>query len=132
MQSFCTVEQYEARYGDVSDESILQECLDDCTAVICARLDRAEIDYSAPSEEYADRLMRVCRSMAYRIAPDDSFLPAGVSQASISAAGFSQSMTFSSVYGTPKILPSELSLLGIPDSSIGLWNMRGGEDGETE
>lgn len=132
MQSFCTVDEYEARYGDVSDASMLQECLDDCTAVICARLDRAGIDYSSPSEEYADRLMRVCRSMAYRIAPEDSFLPAGVTQASMSAAGFSQSMTFSSVYGTPKIMPSELELLGIPSSSIGFFNMGGGKDGETE
>lgn len=132
MESFCTVDEYEARYGDVSDASMLQECLDDCTAVICARLDRAGIDYSSPSEEYADRLMRVCRSMAYRIAPEDSFLPAGVTQASMSAAGFSQSMTFSSVYGTPKIMPSELELLGIPSSSIGFFNMGGGKDGETE
>ena len=132
MESFCTVDEYEARYGDVSDASMLQECLDDCTAVICARLDRAGIDYSSPSEEYADRLMRVCRSMAYRIAPDDSFLPAGVTQASMSAVGFSQSMTFSSVYGTPKIMPSELELLGISSSSLGFWRMGGGDDGETE
>src|SRR5574344_911468 len=130
MESFCTVDEYEARYGDVSDASMLQECLDDCTAVICARLDRAGIDYSSPSEEYADRLMRVCRSMAYRIAPDDSFLPAGVTQASMRAVGFSQSMTFSSVYGTPKIMPSELELLGISSSSLGFWRMGGGDDGE--
>ena len=132
MESFCTVDEYKARYGDVSDESMLQECLDDCTAVICARLDRAGIDYSSPSEEYADRLMRVCRSMAYRIAPDDSFLPAGVTQASMSAAGFSQSMTFSSVYGTPKIMPSELDLLGIPSSSLGFWRMGGDENVKAE
>ena len=129
MQSFCTVEQYEARYGEVIDESTLQECLEDCTAVICARLDRAGIDYSSPSEDYADRLMRVCRSMAYRIAPDESFVPPGVTQASMNAGGFSQSMTFSSYYGTPKILPSEMVLLGIPQSRIGFWRLRGGEDG---
>lgn len=132
MESFCTVDEYEARYGDVSDASMLQECLDDCTAVICARLDRAGIDYSSPSEEYADRLMRVCRSMANRVAPDDAFLPAGVSQASMSAVGFSQSMTFSSSYGTPKLVESELDLLGISDEKVGFWRMGGGEDGATE
>lgn len=130
MESFCTVEQYEARYGDVTDESMLQECLDDCTAVICARLDRAGVDYSSPSKDYADRLMRVCRSMANRVAPDDSFLPPGVSQASMSAAGFSQSMTFSSAYGTPKLVDSELDLLGISDDKFGFWRMGGDDDVE--
>lgn len=129
MDSFCTVEQYVARYGAVTDVDMLQECLDDCSAVIRARLDRAGIDYSEPDEDFADRLMRVCRSMANRVAPDDSFLPAGVSQASMSAAGFSQSMTFSTAYGTPKLVESELDLLGIPDGEFGFWRMSGGEDG---
>lgn len=125
MQSFCTVEQYVKRYGSVSDTEQLQECLDDCTAVICARLDRAKIDYSNPSEDYADKLMRVCRSMCNRVAPDDSFLPAGVTQASIGAAGFSQSMTFSSTYGTPRLIESELDLLGISNESVGFYRMGG-------
>lgn len=111
--SYATIEQYEARYGAVSDEFMLQECLDDSSAVIRAALDRAGIDYSNPSEEFADRLMRVCRSMTNRVMPTENELPQGVTSASMGAVGFSETFNFATNYGTPKLIKSEMDLLGI-------------------
>lgn len=113
--SYATVEQYVARYGVVDDVSMLQECLDDASAVIDAALARAGIDYSEPSDDFADRLMRVCRSMANRVMPSDSGyeIPQDATSASITAGPYSQSFNFAQSYGTPKLLASELELLGI-------------------
>lgn len=117
--SYATTEQYQARYGAVSDENMLQECLDDASAVIDSALDRAHIDYSEPSEDFADRLMRVCRSMANRVYPSESGneIPQGVTSMSMGAVGFTESYSFATTYGTPKLLKSEYELLGISSSA---------------
>ncbi len=84
--SYATVEQYEARFGPVADTTMLQACLDDCTAAIDLRLDRAGIDHSDPDESFAYRLMSVCRSMANRLMPTGAGdVPVGVTQASMTA-----------------------------------------------
>ena len=111
--AYATVGQYVSRYGAVSDENMLQECLDDASAVINAALDRVGIDYSDPSDEFQDRLMRVCRSMANRVMPTENDIPQGVTSMSMGAVGFSESYSFATTYGTPKLLDSEMSLLGI-------------------
>jgi hypothetical protein len=121
---YATIDQYEARYGTVADEAMLQECLDDCSAVIDAELDRRGVDYADPSESFADRLMRVCRSMANRVMPSDGAdIPVGAKQASFTAGPYNQQFTFSTAYGTPKMLPSELALLGIGGGRIGCGKM---------
>ena len=118
--SYATVEQYQARFGTVANTDMLQECLDDCTAVINQQLAAHDIDYSDPTEEYADILMRVCRSMANRVYPaDNSGIPQGATSFSESAGVYSQSFNFSTTYGTPKLLPSELALLGISGVFVG-------------
>lgn len=113
MNSFATVNEYTARYGEVSDEEVLEECLADASAAIRSVLDKAHVDYSEPTEDFADRLMRVCRSVANRILPEDSSIMQGVTQMSTTAGPYSQQYTFSSSYGTPKLLMSELNLLGV-------------------
>ncbi len=120
--SYATVAQYEARFGEVTDESLLQECLDDSTAVIDAALDSYGIDHDAPTEDFSDRLMRVCRSMANRLYPTESDgIPQGVSSFSETAGAYSQSFSFGTSYGTPKLLPSEMRLLGIPSTYLGAY-----------
>lgn len=121
LTSYATVKQYEDRYGAVADTSVLQECLNDCTATIDAELDRYGIDHSSPSEDYADRLMRVCRSMAHRIMPTsgDADIPVGATQASFTAGPYSQQFTLASAYGTPRVNADERILLGIPRGRIG-------------
>lgn len=113
MESFATVEQYMDRFpGDV-DDVVIQECLDDASAAIRAALYRAGIDWTAPTEEYADRLMRVCRSVANRIMPAGGSIPVGATQLSVTSGDYNENVSFSPGYGTPKLLPSERDLLGI-------------------
>ena len=115
--AFATVEQYAARFGEVADTAVLAECLDDASAAIRAALAPYGVDCSDVSEDFADRLMRVCRSVANRLMPSESAMPQGVTQASMTAVGFTQQYTFGTTYGTPKLLPSELKMLGIAGSA---------------
>lgn len=126
--SYATIGQYEARYGEVSDTDMLQECLDDCSAAIDAELDRRGIDYSDPSEVFADRLMRACRSMAHRVMPieGDADIPVGATQASFTAGPYNQQFTLSTSYGTPKVTDYEMRLLGIVGGRIGCGLISGG------
>lgn len=115
MESFATVTDYQARYGVVSDLNLLQECLNDTTMVIKKALDKAGVDYSNPDDDLAYALMSVCRSAANRIMPSDGgaeIMP-GATSMSATAGPYSQQISFSGAYGTAKLLPSELELLGI-------------------
>lgn len=126
--SYATVEQYEARYGIVADAAMLQECLDDCSVAIDIELERHDIDHADPSPEYADRLMRACRSMAHRIMPSDTDddVPVGVTQMSLTTGPYNRQFTFGTTYGTPKVGDEELKLLGISSSGIGFSSWLGG------
>ena len=116
--AYATTGQYVARYGQVANVALLQECLDDATAAIDSALDQARIDHEDPSDEFADRLMRVCRSMANRIYPSEgAAIPQGARSATVTAVGFSETYSFGASYGTPKLLPSERSMLGIGGSA---------------
>jgi len=126
MEAFATVEQYDARYPGrkVSDE-MLTECLMDATLAIAAVLDRNHVDYSEPSEEFADRLMRVCRSVANRVLPSGVDVPVGATQMSVTAGTYQRQFSLPGSYGTPKLIASELSMLGLGTSRIG-WAPLGG------
>lgn len=113
MEPFATVEQYVARFGADVDDEIVQECLEDASAAIRAALDERDIDYANPDEEFADRLMRVCRSVANRIVPDVAGGMQNVSSLMETAGPYMQQVSFKHAYGTPKLLPSELELLGV-------------------
>lgn len=125
MEPFSTVSDYTARFGSVTDTGMLSECLGDATAAIAAALDARGIDYSDPSEEFEDRLMRTCRSVANRLMPAGTEVPAGVTQASITAGSYSQTMSYTPSYGIPKLLASELDMLGIGGGRVG-WAPLGG------
>ena len=114
MQAFATIEQYDARYPNraVSDD-VLSECLMSATATIMNALNSRGIDYSNPDELMTFNLMDVCRSVANRIVPVEPVYPQGVTQASLSAVGFSEAFTFGNSYGVGKLLPGELKQLGI-------------------
>ena len=120
MEAFATVDDYVNRYGVVEDDDILEECLKDASVAIRVALDKAGVSYENPSEDFADRLMRACRSVANRILPsnNDNYM-AGVTQMSTTAGPYSQQYTFSGTYGTPKLVQSELDLLGIGTGSKG-------------
>lgn len=111
--AYATVEQYEARFGHVDDTDLLGECLDDATEAINAALESAGIDYDDPSEAFESRLMRVCRSVANRLMPFETSAPAGATQVSMTAGPYQQSFSLPQSYGTAKLLPSEMKMLGI-------------------
>ena len=117
--AYATVEQYVARFGPVEDTGMLSECLDDASAAIRIALTKAHVDCDNPSEDLADRMMRACRSIANRIMPSGSDVPVGVTQESMTAVGFTHSMSYTPSYGTPKLLQSELDLLGISGGGKG-------------
>lgn len=128
--SFATVQDYISRYGSVTDTAMLQECLDDCSALMESEMDARGIAYIDPSTSFADRLMRVCRSMAQRIMPaeeDGSDIPVGATQMSIGAGGYTQSFTLGATYGTPKMLASEMRMLGI-GARVGFGALAGRDD----
>lgn len=127
MEPFATTGDYEARFGEVADTGLLSECLDDASAAMRARLDAAGVDYSDPDEDFADRLMRVCRSVANRLMPSGDTMMQGATQVSTTAGPFSQQFTLGTPYGTARLLPSELDLLGIGGGGVG-WARLGGRD----
>lgn len=126
--SYATTDEYQARYGEVSDEDVLQECLDDCSAVIDAELERRGIDHADPSGSLADRMMRVCRSMANRVMPSGGAdIPVGITQMSLTTGPYNRQYTFTGGYGTPKMLDSERRMLGI-GARIGFGALAGDGD----
>lgn len=128
MEPFATVEQYDARFpGRTASEEMLEECLMDATAAIVAVLEARNVDYSEPSEDFADRLMRVCRSVANRIMPSGSDIPVGVTQMSTTAGPYQQTFSLPTSYSSPKLIPSELAMLGLGGSRVG-WAPLGGYD----
>ena len=130
MQTFATRDQYDARFpGRKFSDDVLDACLEDATVAIQNVLDRRGVDWRSPTEELSDRMMRTCRAVADRLAPKASDVPVGVTQASITAVGFSRSYSFGASYGTPKLLDSELDMLGLGRAGIG-WAQLGGRDGD--
>ena len=125
--AFATVEEYEDRYKEVSDTDMLQECLDDCSALIEVELERYGVDYSDPSEKLADRLMRACRQMAHRVMPrdGDADVPVGATQMSRTAGPYSEQFTLATTYDTPKVTDEERKLLGIYGARIGFGALAG-------
>ena len=113
MEPFASEAQYVARFGAVEDVGVLEECLLDASAAIRMALDKARIDYSNPSDDLSYRLMSTCRSVANRIMPRDTDTPAGVTQRSQTAGSYNETISYTPIYSTPKLLPSELSMLGL-------------------
>ena len=113
MDPFATVADYEARFGQVADEGVLAECLMDATYAIAAALDARGIDYADPDEELAERMMRTCRAVANRLVPAGTDVPVGVTQMALTAGSYNQTVSYTPSYGLPKLLPSELDMLGL-------------------
>ena len=126
-QTFATVADYEGRYGPVSDEGMLSECLADASAAIRLVLTERGIDWEHPTEDLADRMMRTCRAMAYRIMPTMSEMPMGVTQMSITAGSYQQTYSMPSAYSMPRLIRDDYDMLGIPYTRFG-WAPLGGHD----
>lgn len=126
MEAFCDIDKYQMRYGEVEDVELLSAALEDASRIIASELDMHNIDYADPDEEYAERLMQVCRDMAHRAVSVDNSeddIPYGATQFSQSADGFSQYLGFQNAnntgYGDMYISKTEKRLLGIGRQRIG-------------
>lgn len=112
MEPFATPEQYDARFpGRTASDELLEECLDDASRAIRAAM--PGFDFGNVSEDMADRLMSVCRSVANRIMPSSTDVPAGVTQSTMTAGVYTETLNYTPTYGLPKLLPSELAMLGV-------------------
>lgn len=125
MEPFATAEQHEARFGEVDDKSMLGQCLEDATAAIRAEFARRHVDISErlKDEMFADACMRVCRSVANRIMPSGVDVPLGASSVAETDGPYSRTVSYAPSYGLPKLLPSELSMLGLGGGRAGWGRM---------
>lgn len=115
MQMFATVEDYVELYGAVTDESVLSAKLRFASVAVEAALRAEGIDPSATPCSMADALVCVTCSVANRIMPSATVDPGATSYMTTAGPYMSQ-VTLGSPYGTPKLLPSELAMLGIGGS----------------
>lgn len=116
MVPFCSVEDYQVRYGAVDDTTALQACLEDATDVICAELESSDIDYTDPSESFTARLRRVCRSVARRAFGADAGgcdVPFGATQMSETNDFATASYQLANPYGDLFLTQAEKDSLGI-------------------
>lgn len=120
---YATVADYESRYGAVDDADMLLETLREASVEIQAALDRHGIDYAEPDQAFAYRLMVACRQMAHRaVEATLAETPLDVTQYSIAAGGYTQSLSMSSGYGQVRVSRAEWPLLGIGSGKVGWCN----------
>ena len=125
MDAFATVSDYEARFGPVADAAMLEECLMSATVAII-RAVGTRLDYDNPDDTLEYALMDVCRSVANRIMPSGTDIPVGATQMSTTAGPYQQTFSLPTAYSSPKLLPSELAMLGL-GARVG-WAPLGGHD----
>jgi hypothetical protein len=111
-EPYCSVEEYQMRYGAVDDLAQLEECLMDATRLLAVELGRRGIDAADVDDGL---LMQACRQMTERVVPsgDGADIPVGATQASFTAGPYNQQFTMKTPYGSPKFGDSEKRLFGI-------------------
>lgn len=128
-EPFCTVEQYEARYGSVADASQLAECLMDATRALRSALTKREVDVGSVDDGL---LMQACRQMANRVVPAQDLpmpIPAGATQVGMTGGPYSRQYSFQTPYGSPKVTAAEIDLLGLNGPRVGWLPLAGEDDG---
>ena len=112
--AYATREQYDVRFpGRTASDATCDAKLEAASIAIDSELEGAGIDTESYGAQYADRLAEVCCSVANRIMPADHGIPQGATSASMTAVGFSESISFKTPYGSPSLVKSERRMLGI-------------------
>lgn len=110
MEPFATVEDYEARYGEVSDDAQLETLLSDASAFIAS-----QAGFSMPTSDVGTaNLVRVTCAVVHRSLMSGSW--AGLSNVSQSADGYSASATVYNPGGDLFLTAQEKKSLGIGGS----------------
>lgn len=114
MEAFATATEYRAKYPNTElEDAQIMVWLEDASSLMQAEMDASGIDYSNPSEDYADTLMRVCRDMAHRAIGAEADIPYGASQFSESTGSISDSFTLANPYGDLFMTKAERRRLGV-------------------
>lgn len=114
---YATVDDYLARFDAPADMQRLEAKLSDASLAVAAALRADGIDPEDPPAHIESALVLVTCSVANRIMPLGSDITPGASSSMTTAGPYMSQQTFATPYGTPKLLPSELSLLGIGGSA---------------
>ena len=116
MTSYATVEDYELRYGVLSDEDKekVTTRLLDATAIIKTN---GGIDNPKDEEKYAYKA--VCCSMVHRVVISPSWSAMGVTQHSQTAGPFTESYSFGNPNGDLYLTSSERKTLKLKGMKIG-------------
>lgn len=114
---YATVDDYMKRFDAPADMERLEAKLSDASLAVAAALRADGIDPEDPPAHIQDALVLVTCSVANRIMPLGSDITPGASSSMTTAGPYMSQQTFATPYGTPKLLPSELSLLGIGGSA---------------
>jgi len=114
--AYATIEDLESRYGELSSGMAdrAQALLDDAATILDALI---VVDIS--DQQMLDRLRMVSCAMvnrALQAAESDAY---GVSQASMTAGSYTQSMSFSNPSGDLYLTGTEKTMLGIGGGYIG-------------
>ena len=117
MDMFATANDYRDKYDTEIGDEALEVWLADASDIMAVKMDKAGVDYSHPDSKFAARLMRICRDMVHRAIGDGSqasaSIPYGVTQASMSAGGYSESFTMGNPFGDLYMKADELKALGV-------------------
>lgn len=109
-KTYATVDDYVAEFGEPSDRDKLVQLLADATRLIDSALwqhfkEARDVDRS--------NLMQACRSVAHRAYGDKNAIPPGISQYTMSAAPYSETLTVANPDSAAWLNKSEKMLLGI-------------------
>ena len=131
MEAFATADDYRAKYGTEMDDEALDEWLGDASDVMRGEMDASGVDYSEPSEGFAETLMRICRDMAHRaIGEDDEVdfsIPYGATQVNMSGGSYSRGFSFGNPYDDLFLTATEKRRLGIGAERACVLSPYGGE-----
>ena len=117
--TFATIDDYLARFDAPDDMARLEAKLADASIAVAAALRAEGIDPDDPPARLAGALVTVTCSVANRIVPSggSGAIDPGATSYMETAGPYMQQVTLGGAYGTPKLMPSELALLGIGGSA---------------
>ncbi|MBQ9005357.1 MAG: hypothetical protein IJ092_03170 [Atopobiaceae bacterium] len=107
--AYAEVPDYEALYGAVGDQGMLEAKLGACSVVIDAEL----ASHGRSAEGVSDALLRlVCCQMVERLMPAaGSDVPTGATYMSETVGPYTHGYSFKEPYGSPRMRDDELRLL---------------------
>ena len=123
MEPFATVEDYEARYGEVDDENRISTLLSDASAFIASQPGFAVRD---GDDLQAAALTVVTCSLVYRKVTAGDY--AGLSSVSQGGGGYTASVSVYNPSGDFFLTKQERRTLGIGGGRVGQTDPYGGDD----